>query len=66
MLAVTCPITGTKKLIGLRSIIRIENGPEGPVALFRCHCGSLDRWPRDRALPDGLPLGHATPSVPAV
>lgn len=50
MIAVVCRLTGQRRLLGMSEILTVHNGPDGPVAVYRCACGSIDRWPADRRL----------------
>lgn len=50
MLRVRCEKVGADVLMTVHSIFAVNNGPEGPVALYRCSCGSIGKWPPDRPL----------------
>lgn len=58
MIAVVCGLTGMRQLLSLSQVLTVYNGPDGPVAIYRCGCGAIDRWPTDRRLSDDTTIEH--------
>ena len=58
MIAVVCGLTGMRQLLSLSQVLTVHNGPDGPVAIYRCGCGAIDRWPTDRRLSDDTTIEH--------
>jgi len=58
MIAVVCGLTGMRQLLSLSQVLTVHNGLDGPVAIYRCGCGAIDRWPTDRRLSDDTTIEH--------
>ena len=58
MSAVACGLTGMRQLLSLSQVLTVHNGPDGPVAIYRCGCGAIDRWPTDRRLSADTTIEH--------